>query len=204
MSWGVEKMKKFLIVFLLLQVMVSLGSSLWNTSTNNQFKNIIADRKASRIGDIVTIVVKETPKINSASQDTAFENALLNLFTGAVKNITQFDLSKFIPINNNSTKERSAEMSSTVTLTISAVVVDLQNGNLVVEGNKKLKVGEQLSEIMIRGTIRPDDIASNNTVDSSKIANCQIWVNGQLVFRQNPDQESWLDYILSAIAKWFL
>jgi len=29
-------------------------------------------------------------------------------------------------------------------------------------------------------------------------------VNGQLVFRQNPDQESWLDYILSAIAKWFL
>ncbi|MGJ8455085.1 flagellar basal body L-ring protein FlgH [Pseudothermotoga sp. U03pept] len=197
-------MKKFLIVFLLLQVMVSLGSSLWNTSTNNQFKNIIADRKASRIGDIVTIVVKETPKINSASQDTAFENALLNLFTGAVKNITQFDLSKFIPINNNSTKERSAEMSSTVTLTISAVVVDLQNGNLVVEGNKKLKVGEQLSEIMIRGTIRPDDIASNNTVDSSKIANCQIWVNGQLVFRQNPDQESWLDYILSAIAKWFL
>ncbi len=204
MSWGVEKMKKFFIVFLLLQLMVSLGSSLWNTSTNNQFKNIIADRKASRIGDIVTIVVRETPKINSASQDTAFENALLNLFTGAVKNITQFDLSKFIPINNNSTKERSAQMSSTITLTISAVVVDLQNGNLVVEGNKKLKVGEQLSEIMIRGTIRPDDIASNNTVDSSKIANCQIWVNGQLVFRQNPDQESWLDYILSAIAKWFL
>jgi len=197
-------MKKFLIVFLLVQVMVILGSSLWNTSTNNQFKNIIADRKASKIGDIVTIVVRETPKINSASQDTAFENALLNLFTGAVKNITQFDLSKFIPINNNSTKERSAQMSSTVALTISAVVVDLRNGNLVVEGNKKLKVGEQLSEIMIRGTIRPDDIASNNTVDSSKIANCQIWVNGQLVFRQNPDQESWLDYILSAIAKWFL
>ncbi|MEJ5229797.1 MAG: flagellar basal body L-ring protein FlgH [Pseudothermotoga sp.] len=197
-------MKKFLVTFLLFQVMVVLGSSLWNTSTNNQFKNIIADRKASRVGDIVTIVVKETPKINSASQDTAFENALLNLFTGAVKNITQFDISQFIPINNNSTKERSAQMNSTVTLTISAVVVDLQNGNLVVEGNKKLKVGEQLSEIMIRGTIRPDDIASNNTVDSSKIANCQIWVNGQLVFRQNPDQESWLDYILSAIAKWFL
>lgn len=197
-------MKKLFILLILAQTLIIYSASLWNNSTNNQFKNIVADRKASKVGDIVTIVVKETPKINATSENTAFENALLNLFTGAVKNITQFDLSQFIPIKNNSTQQRSAQLSSTVALTVSAVVVDLQNGNLVVEGNKKLKVGEQLSEIMIRGTVRPDDIASDNTIDSSKIANCQIWVNGQLVFRQNPDQESWLDYILSAIAKWFL
>lgn len=197
-------MRKLFILLILAQTLIIYSASLWNSSTNNQFKNIVGDRKASKVGDIVTIIVKETPKINAASENTAFENALLNLFTGAVKNITQFDLSQFIPIKNNSTQQRSAQLSSTVTLTVSAVVVDLQNGNLVIEGNKKLKVGEQLSEIMIRGTVRPDDIASDNTIDSSKIANCQIWVNGQLVFRQNPDQESWLDYILSAIAKWFL
>lgn len=197
-------MKKVFVLLILVQTLTIYSTSLWNSSTNNQFKNIVGDRKASKIGDIVTIVVRETPKINAASENTAFENALLNLFTGAVKNITQFDLSQFIPIKNNSTQQRSAQLSSTVTLTVSAVVVDIQNGNLIVEGNKKLKVGEQLSEIIIRGTVRPDDILSNNTVDSSKIANCQIWVNGQLVFRQNPDQESWLDYILSAIAKWFL
>ncbi len=197
-------MKRVFVLLILVQTLIIYSTSLWNSSTNNQFKNIIGDRKANKVGDIVTIVVRETPKINAASENTAFENALLNLFTGAVKNITQFDLSQFIPIKNNSTQQRSAQMSSTVTLTVSAVVVDVQNGNLIVEGNKKLKVGEQLSEIMIRGTVRPDDIMSNNTVDSSKIANCQIWVNGQLVFRQNPNQESWLDYILSAIAKWFL
>lgn len=197
-------MKKVFVLLILVQTLIIYSTSLWNSSTNNQFKNIVGDRKASKIGDIVTIVVRETPKISAASENTAFENALLNLFTGAVKNITQFDLSQFIPIKNNSTQQRSAQLSSTVTLTVSAVVVDVQNGNLIVEGNKKLKVREQLSEIMIRGTVRPDDILSNNTVDSSKIANCQIWVNGQLVFRQKPDQESWLDYILSAIAKWFL
>lgn len=204
MYLGVEIMKKIFILLILTQTLLVCATSLWNSSSNNQFKNILGDRKASKIGDIVTIVVKETPKINAASENTAFENALLNLFTGAVKNITQFDLSQFIPIKNNSTQQRSAQLSSTVTLTVSAVVVDVNGGNFVVEGNKKLKVGEQLSEIIIRGTIRPDDIAADNTVDSSKIANCQIWVNGQLIFRQNPDQESWLDYILSAIAKWFL
>ena len=95
-------------------------------------------------------------------------------------------------------------MSSNVVLNISAVVVDVEGDNLLIEGTKKLKVGESSSEIIIRGVVRPDDIESNNTVDSSKIANCQIWVNGQLVFRQDPDQESWLDYILSTIARLFL
>lgn len=199
-------MKKSLIIVIVFALYTTFvfPTSLWNNSSSAQFKNIIADRKASKVGDIVTIVVKETPQINSSSSNDAFENALVNLFTGAVKNITQFDLSQFIPINNNSQQQRSAQLSSTVVLTISAVVVDIQNGNLVVEGNKKLKVGEQLSEIIIRGTVRPDDISHNNTVDSSNIANCQIWVNGEPVFRQNPDQQSWLDYLLSAIAKWFL
>lgn len=204
MSLGVEIVKKIFAFLILIQALIISGTSLWNSSTNNQFKNILGDRKASKVGDIVTIIVKEAPKINASSENTAFENALMNLFTGAVKNITQFDLSQFIPIKNNSTQQRSAQLSSTVALTLSAVVVDTSNGNFIIEGNKKLKVGEQLSEIIIRGTVRPDDISSDNTVDSSKIANCQIWVNGQLVFRQNPDQESWLDYILSAIAKWFL
>ena len=183
---------------------VIFSTSLWNSSDNSQFKNIISDRKAKQIGDIVTIVVEETPTISSASQNDAFENALMGVFTGAVKELTQFDLSKFIPLNNNNTRQLSAKMSSNVVLNISAVVVDIEGDNLLIEGTKKLKVGESSSEIIIRGVVRPDDIESNNTVDSSKIANCQIWVNGQLVFRQDPDQESWLDYILSTIARLFL
>jgi len=196
-------MKKAVMLILLLSSVV-FSTSLWNSSNNNQFKNIISDRKAKRIGDIVTIVVKETPTISSTSQNDAFENALMGVFTGAVKELTQFDLSKFIPLNNNNTRQLSAKMSSNVVLNISAVVVDVEGDNLLIEGTKKLKVGENSSEIIIRGAVRPDDIESNNTVDSSKIANCQIWVNGQLVFRQDPDQESWLDYILSTIARLFL
>lgn len=196
-------MKKIVMLILMLSSVI-FSTSLWNSSDNSQFKNIISDRKAKQIGDIVTIVVKETPTISSASQSDAFENALMGVFTGAVKELTQFDLSKFIPLNNNNTKQLSAKMSSNVVLNISAVVVDVEGDNLLIEGTKKLKVGESSSEIIIRGVVRPDDIESNNTVDSSKIANCQIWVNGQLVFRQDPDQESWLDYILSTIARLFL
>ncbi|AJC73608.1 flagellar L-ring protein FlgH [Pseudothermotoga hypogea DSM 11164 = NBRC 106472] len=197
-------MRRFLIFALMLFTAIILATSLWNSSTNTQFRYIISDRKASRVGDIVTIVVRESPQFSTSLSTESLEKALMNLITGTVKGITNFDLSKFIPINNNTNIDRSAKTSTNVIMTMSAVVVAIENGNFVIEGNRQLKVGNQLSEVTIRGTVRPDDIAANNTIDSSKIANCQIWVNGQLVFRQKPDEESWLDAFLSAIARFLL
>lgn len=195
--------KAFLLAFFLFAGILC-ATSLWNSSSNPQFRYIISDRKASRVGDIVTIVVRENPQFSTSTSTESLEKALMNLLTGTVKNITNFDLSKFIPINNNTNVDKSAKTSTNVIMTMSAVVVAIENGNLVIEGNRQLKVGNQLSEVIIRGTVRPDDITANNTVDSSKIANCQIWVNGQLVFRQKPDEQSWLDLFLSTIARFLL
>ncbi|KAF2957421.1 flagellar biosynthesis protein FlgH [Thermotoga sp. Ku-13t] len=195
--------KAFLLAFFLFAGILC-ATSLWNSSSNPQFRYIVSDRKASRVGDIVTIVVRENPQFSTSTSTESLEKALMNLLTGTVKNITNFDLSKFIPINNNTNVDKSAKTSTNVIMTMSAVVVAIENGNLVIEGSRQLKVGNQLSEVIIRGTVRPDDIAANNTVDSSKIANCQIWVNGQLVFRQKPDEQSWLDLFLSTIARFLL
>jgi len=197
-------MRRFLLLTLMMLTTIFFSTSLWNSSTNTQFRYIISDRKASRVGDIVTIVVRENPQFSTSLSTESLEKALMNLITGAVKGITNFDLSKFIPINNNTNIDKSSKTSTNVVMTMSAVVVAIENGNLVIEGSRQLKVGNQLSEVMIRGTVRPDDITANNTVDSSKIANCQIWVNGQLVFRQKPNEQSWLDTFLSAIARFLL
>lgn len=197
-------MRKALLMMILLLAVICFSTSLWNSSNNTQFRYIISDRKASRVGDIITIVVRENPQFSTSSSYESLEKALMNLFMGSIKSITNFDLSKFIPINNNTATDRSAKTSTNVVMTMSAVVVGIENGNLIIEGSRQLKVGNQLNEVIIRGTVRPDDIAANNTVDSSKIANCQIWVNGQLVFRQKPNEQSWLDVFLSAIARFLL
>lgn len=197
-------MRKTFLLALVMFAGILCATSLWNSSSNPQFRYTISDRKASRVGDIVTIVVRENPQFSTSTSTESLEKALMNLLTGTVKNITNFDLSKFIPINNNTNVDKSTKTSTNVIMTMSAVVVAIENGNLVIEGSRQLKVGNQLSEVIIRGTVRPDDIAANNTVDSSKIANCQIWVNGQLVFRQKPDEQSWLDLFLSTIARFLL
>jgi len=88
---------------------------------------------------------------------------------------------------------------------IAAVVVDIdERGNLVIEGRKRIKIGEDLKEMILKGVVRPEDINADNTVDSSKIANSEIWINGKIVFKSSPDeQESWLELILSTLADLF-
>ncbi len=52
-----------------------------------------------------------------------------------------------------------------LTGSISAVVVDvMQNGNLIVFGEKQLELNEGSEYIRVRGVIRPEDIQPNNTV----------------------------------------
>jgi len=200
-------MKRFLILLFLMILIVNIFStSLWNSSNNNRFKNLLASRKAQRIGDILTVVVYENPAISSKSSQDAFKKALLGIVSGTVQALTDFDLSKFIPINNNlSIRERAGTLRTSIIMKIAAVVVDVdERGNLVIEGRKRIKIGEDLKEMILKGVVRPEDINADNTVDSSKIANSEIWINGRIVFKSSPDeQESWLELILSTLADLF-
>ncbi len=197
-------MKRSLIILMVLLTCLVNATSLWNSSANSSFKNILADKKASKVGDIVTVVVREAPNMSSSSEYDSLAKALVNFVTGTIKGITQFDFSQFIPINNNTAQQRSAKISSNVSFTVSTVVVSVDGNKLTLEGSKKIKIGDQLSEIIIRGIARYEDIDGRNMIESSKLANSQIWINGQLVFSQRPGEESWLDYILSALARFFL
>ena len=200
-------MKRSLILLLLTLLIANLFStSLWNSSKNERFKNLLASKKARGIGDILTVVVYENPTISSKSSQDAFKKALLGVVSGTIQALTDFDLSKFIPINNNPTiRERAGTIRTSIIMKIAAVVVDVdERGNLVIEGRKKIKIGEDLKEMVLKGVVRPEDISADNTVDSSKIANSEIWINGKIVFKSSPDeQESWLDLILSTLADLF-
>ncbi len=200
-------MRRFLtLLFLTLLIVNLFSTSLWNSSKNERFKNLLASKKAQEIGDILTVVVYENPTISSKSSQDAFKKALLGVVSGTIQALTDFDLSKFIPINNNPTiRERAGTIRTSIIMKIAAVVVDVdERGNLVIEGRKKIKIGEDLKEMVLKGVVRPEDISADNTVDSSKIANSEIWINGKIVFKSSPDeQESWLDLILSTLADLF-
>jgi flagellar L-ring protein precursor FlgH len=63
---------------------------------------------------------------------------------------------------------------------ITGRVIDvLDNGNLLVEGRRSVKVGNDTKTILITGIIRTADIQANNTVLSEKLHNFQVSIVGE-------------------------
>lgn len=58
------------------------------------------------------------------------------------------------------------------------VIEVLSNGNLLIRGEKWLTLNTGDEYIRLSGTIRPDDINFDNTIDSTRISNARIQYSG--------------------------
>jgi flagellar L-ring protein precursor FlgH len=88
---------------------------------------------------------------------------------------------------------------STVQAMVTAVITEiLENGNVYVVGEHKVKVNNEIETIRISGIIRPTDITAANTINSYQIAKAEVSVNGAGVVgsKQSPG-------VLTKMFSWF-
>jgi flagellar L-ring protein precursor FlgH len=145
----------------------------------NQSLGLFEDTKAHNVGDLITInLVESTTGSKKASADTAKADA------DTIGNIGIFG--KTVHTNGSFSSSRSfkgsgdAAQSNTLTGSITAVVVQrLANGNLMVRGEKQVELNQGLEFIRIEGTVRLADIASDNSVSSSRVADARISYTGK-------------------------
>ena len=139
---------------------------------------LFGDRKAYRVGDIITIILREkTLSEKSASNVTsrkANNTAVAGLGLGDPALATAFTTS-----NIDNTGSGAVKQSNTLGGDISATVVRaLSNGNLIIRGEKMIALNDGNEFIQISGMIRSEDVQPDNTVLSKRIANAEISYSG--------------------------
>lgn len=146
--------------------------------------NLFGDNKASRIGDIITVMLEEqTSSSKSSNVDVAKDNdtniASGNTLFGMQPSLGSIGLGTSLISEREFTGEASADQSNRLTGDITVTVVDVYpNGNLLIRGEKWITLNRGDEYIRISGLVRVDDIEPDNTVVSTKIANARISYSG--------------------------
>ena len=71
---------------------------------------------------------------------------------------------------------------------LTATVIEMMpNGNLVIEGRRTVHIAASTQYIILTGIIRPRDIASDNTIKSSYLADATIRYEGKGDINYNQD-----------------
>ncbi|MFV9682865.1 flagellar basal body L-ring protein FlgH [Pseudomonas sp. NY15367] len=160
------------------------------------------DRKAFRIGDIITITLNErtqaSKNANSNIQKDSSANLGVTSLFGSIPSVTnpltggnmnlgaQFNGER--ETSGSGQAGQSNSLSGSITVTVAEV---LPNGILAVRGEKwmTLNTGDEL--VRISGLVRADDIATDNTVASTRIADARITYSGTGAFA-DASQPGWL------------
>ncbi|MCE9612537.1 MAG: flagellar basal body L-ring protein FlgH [Chthoniobacter sp.] len=175
------------------------AGSLWKDGITDE-RGMFADKRAKRVGDIVTIVVQESASVSntlrlktdkeSKSSVTGVASNLINQFLGNVPSkVFNKEVREALPKTatvpepppltsvgtNGYTGGGEVRNSQTITTRCAVQIIDtLPNGNLVVEGLREVSFSKERQFASLRGIVRPYDIQPDNTVASGNIADARI------------------------------
>jgi len=151
------------------------ASSLWPGSGGT---NLYSDHQAHSVGDILTIVISETSsasRVGSSNNSKDGSNSITagagifrGFMGGSTSDADSFKTSGAITNTNN--------VSGKLTVMITEVK---PNGNLVLSGTQSIKQNGEEQKITVTGEVRPEDISSDNTVQSPYVSNAQIRIDGK-------------------------
>jgi flagellar L-ring protein precursor FlgH len=196
MSKSVSDRAALLLAFALAVVPVTRAASLWPASGAGD-RGMFADHKAAHGGDILTIVVSESvaaqnSQSTKSSRDSSIADAVQSFLypsTGLHKGALPS-----IQLGGKASYDGGGDISNNQSLVSRAAVLVtdvLPNGNLVIEGVRVVTFSGETQYVVLHGLVRTDDVGSDNTVQSSNIADARVefYTEGQLTDAQ---KRGWL------------
>lgn len=145
--------------------------------------SLFEDQKAREIGDTLTIVIVESTKASSASNNSVSKTSSIGAkapsVTGLGPLVSQVGNIGITGSSSASFSGKGAAAENNVfTGTITVTVVEvLDNGNLLVSGEKQVSIGNETEYIRLSGVVNPRFVI-NNQIESNKVADAKIEYKG--------------------------
>jgi flagellar L-ring protein precursor FlgH len=168
----------FTLALLGVAVSVSRADSIW--PAGRSINSMFSDRKANATGDILTIVVAESvaaqnSQSNKQTRESSLQDAVQKfIFTGLAAHRGELPN---LSAGGKASYSGGGDISNTQSLSSRAAVLVtdvLPNGNLVIEGVRVVRFSGETQYVVLHGIVRSDDIARDNTVVSSNIADARV------------------------------
>lgn len=151
------------------------------SAANGPF-GLIANKTASRPGDLVTIIISETTDVIEedksnfkTSTDLAYSLNTYNITPNSFNFLPELAASS----KDDFTGEAKQEKKGKFTARLTAIVMDaLPNGNLIIRGRREVRVEDQVKTIEFSGIVRRYDVTQSNTVQSELVADAKVSYTG--------------------------
>ena len=155
--------------------------SLFNPYSSNN--GLYTDTRAHKVGDLISVQLDERTSASKNAGTTLGKSNSIGCGALAVGGrpvtINGYDTSASLSNTSDFEGNSDASQSNSLTGNISVSVVKvLANGNLVVRGEKWLMLNNGNEYIRVTGIVRSEDVSSDNTVSSQRIANARIQYGG--------------------------
>jgi flagellar L-ring protein FlgH len=159
----------------------SLGS-LWPLE-GGPLTDLATDYKARHLNDIVVVRIVEQTLAQASGAVTA-QRAFTasSAITGLAGQVNTNVVNPLYSLNSNSNLKGTGTANSQSLLQTSVagrVVAILPNGNMVIEAEHTVSFNQQAQTIILRGVIRPGDIASDNSVPSTAVSDLELELKGK-------------------------
>lgn len=157
---------------------------------SDAYGGYLEDTRAVRIGDFVVVKIDEsadaqgnaTTKLSKDSSGSAGLTAILGIMPALKKSYPTMEAEKLLEFASKSgfagegNTSRKGQLTGNIAV---RVVREMPNGDLYLEGTKVVMINNEEYHVYLSGLVRTSDIAQDNTISSSRIADAQIEFTGR-------------------------
>jgi len=156
------------LIITAMQINTAASETLFN---ERSYESLVSDNHAVKVGDIITIIIYESASATANADSESDKRIGLGLSTQLDSHNHKYGIGVNNDYSSGGEMNRGGRLIANVSVTIKEI---LANGDMGIEGTQQLEFNDEKQLIKIKGRIRPEDISTDNTVLSTRVADAKI------------------------------